>query len=268
MYFEMTTMSFPPPTLRLTLRRWGALLALAGLTLPDVAAVRAARAARQEARVESKATVAPATAEPPLPLGEPWEAVVVEPAPPAEPWPAGLVDTDGTPLPSTPPPTTPPVETARAIPVAAPTAPAKAPAKLVPAHREYLRPVLVRYAQENGLPADLVMALAWKESSWRAQVVSKAGAIGVMQLMPNTVVFVCGRLLGLKGRLDPRDPVANIRMATRFLRHLVDRNGASYRQALIAYNQGITALRTRGVYPEAERFADTVLALRVHFRLP
>jgi soluble lytic murein transglycosylase-like protein len=137
--------------------------------------------------------------------------------------------------------------------------------ELVPASRRYLRPVLVHYAEEFGLPADLVMALAWKESSWRPTAVSGAGAVGVMQLMPTTVEFTSKKLLGLGRRLDPRDPVANIRMGTRFLRHLVDHNHADVRRALIAYNQGQTSLHARGPNPSSERFAAQVLALRARF---
>jgi len=110
------------------------------------------------------------------------------------------------------------------------------------------------------------MTLAWKESSWRPKAVSRAGAVGVMQLMPATVEFTSRQLLGLGHRLDPKDPAANIRMGTRFLRHLVDRNHADLRLALIAYNQGQTSLHAGGSSTEAERFASQVLALRVRFR--
>ena len=259
------------PGLRLTLRRWGALLALAGLTLPvapEAGIVPPRRAEGGTVTVDHAADPAAPAATAPLPLGEPWEATVVEPAPPAPPapWEAALLEPDGTPLPTSPPtaPTaaTPrPEETPRA-------APASVTPNLVPPSREHLRKTLVRYAQENGLPADLVMALAWKESSWRTGVVSSAGAVGVMQLMPNTVDFASRQLLGLSYRLNPRDAVANIRMGTRFLRHLVDQSGGNHRRALIAYNQGLTSLKARGAYADASSFADTVLALRAHFRRP
>ena len=137
---------------------------------------------------------------------------------------------------------------------------------LVPADREYLRPILIRYAQENGLPADLVMALAWVESSWRRTVVSDVGAVGVMQLMPDTVDFVSKQLLGLRSDLDPKNATSNIRMGTKFLRHLLDENHGNVRQSLIAYNQGLTSLKTQGSYAAADRYADRVLALRPQFR--
>jgi soluble lytic murein transglycosylase-like protein len=86
-----------------------------------------------------------------------------------------------------------------------------------------------------------------------------------MQLMPATVEFTSRKLLGLSRRLDPRDAVANIRMGTRFLRHLVDHNHADVRLALIAYNQGQTSLHSRGSNRSSERFATQVLALRARF---
>src|SRR5436305_1625116 len=86
----------------------------------------------------------------------------------------GLKSWDGEPAPTTPPPGPVPVN-GIPQPAAAPgTGGAAAGASaagraddLVPADREYLRPTLIRYAQANGIPADLVMALAWVESSWR-----------------------------------------------------------------------------------------------------
>lgn len=271
------------------LRRWGALLALAGLALPGVSAGRLADG-RPPAVPVVGASLTEGVAGPDGPAGDdtaraapaPWEAGVVEvdgkPLPTAPP--AGPVPVDGIPMPAVaaaPSSAVPPVpampevapapgETARIVPnqsVAPPAGPAN---DLVPADREYLRPILVRYAQENGLPADLVMSLAWVESSWRRNAASDAGAFGVMQLMPTTVEFTSRRLLGLRSNLDPRNPTSNVRMGTRYLRHLLDQNRGNFRQALIAYNQGLTSLRTNGAYGVAERYADRVLALRPQFR--
>jgi soluble lytic murein transglycosylase-like protein len=215
----------------------------------------------------------------------------------ATPWEAGLVESDGKPLPTAPPPgpvpvdgipqvaaaaesTTPstasapalppanpgPGETVRVVPNQSAVATKPVPNDLVPDDREYLRPILVRYAQENGLPADLVMALAWVESSWRKSAVSDVGAIGVMQLMPKTVEYVSKQLLGLRSNLDARNPTSNVRMGARYLKQLLAQNKGNVRQALIAYNQGLTSLRTNGSYGMAERYADRVLALRPQFR--
>jgi soluble lytic murein transglycosylase-like protein len=280
------------------LRRWGALLALAGLALPGVSATRTA--ARQPPAVRM-VDASRTDAEPALPSGEAWESHLPSPgqatAPAsAAPWEAGMVEADGKPLPTAPPPGPVPVDGVP-LPAVAATAPATTPppapaAKadpglgerarsspnqsvtgsapraddLVPADREYLRPILVRYAQENGLPADLLMSLAWVESSWRRTAVSEAGAVGVLQLMPNTVEFVSRKLLGLRSNLDPKNPTSNARMGAKYLRYLLDRSHGNIRQALIAYNQGLTSLRANGAYGVAERYADRVLALRPQFR--
>jgi soluble lytic murein transglycosylase-like protein len=55
-------------------------------------------------------------------------------------------------------------------------------------------------------------------------------------------------------------------MGTKFFRHLLDQNHGNVRQALIAYNQGITSLAVQGSYAAAERYADRVLGLRPQFR--
>jgi transglycosylase-like protein with SLT domain len=254
------------------LRRWGALLALAGLAVPGVSAGRVAGHRPAEVAVVEASQVDASS--------DPLSGDAGDNTPPAAaaaPWEAGVVEADGKPLPTAPPPGPVPVDGVPRPAVAAPspatsstTAPAAAASgradDLVPAEREYLRPILVRYAQENGLPADLVMALAWVESSWRRNAVSDVGAIGVMQLMPNTVEFVSKKLLGLRMNLDPRNPTSNVRMGAKYLRHLLDQNRGSIRQALIAYNQGLTSLKANGSYTVAERYADRVLALRPQFR--
>jgi hypothetical protein len=284
------------------LRRWGALLAVAGLALPGVSAARAderrppAVAVMDASRRAGTAgnTAASGLAAPGgLPSGDAGDHAA--PAT-AAPWEAGVVEADGKPLPTAPPPGPVPVDDIPLPAVAAPvtptppappatpkgnpapgetvrstpnqsTAASAGPANdLVPADREYLRPILIRYAQENGLPADLVMSLAWVESSWRRSVVSDVGAVGVMQLMPDTVAYVSKKLLGLNSNLDPRNPTSNVRMGAKYLRRLLDQNHGNVRQALIAYNQGLTSLKANGSYGVAERYADRVLALRPQFR--
>jgi soluble lytic murein transglycosylase-like protein len=231
-----------------TLRRWGALLALAGLALPGVQAA-------EKLEHDPSASPRPALAAPPEPPvtarepsllpEDPWEAAVVEPTPPPAEAQAPASASVA------------PEEHARAL---------AAGSGLVPKSREHLRRWLVHYAEENDLPADLVMAQAWKESSWRATAVSEDGATGVMQLMPITVGYVSHQLLKLKHNLDPLAPVANIRMGTRLMRHLVDRFDGDYRRALMAYNQGVTSLMANGPYGEAKAYADTVFALRLQFK--
>jgi soluble lytic murein transglycosylase-like protein len=196
------------------------------------------------------AVAAPTESEALLLPDEGWEAALVEPTPEPATVPSTAVPA------TTPAPAAAPEEQARALP---------AGSGPVPKSRQHLRRWLVRYADENHLPADLVMAQAWKESSWRAGAVSEDGATGVMQLMPATVEYVSRKLLKLSHTLDPLDPAANIRMGTRLMRHLVDRFDGDYRQALMAYNQGVTSLLADGPYDEALAYADAIFALRSEF---
>ena len=144
-------------------------------------------------------------------------------------------------------------------------APPSAAAALVPADRLYLEPVLAQAARDFNLPVDLILAQAWTESGWRVDAVSNKGAVGVLQLMPKAVDFISTRLLKLDQSLDPHDPAANAHMGARYMRHLVDRNDGDLRQALIAYNQGLSGLLRKGPVPAAEAYADKVLELRSVF---
>jgi soluble lytic murein transglycosylase-like protein len=132
----------------------------------------------------------------------------------------------------------------------------------VPAERAGLRVAFLRFSRLAGVPSDLAMALAWQESGWQRSQVSPTGAVGVMQLEPATVDFVSTYLLGLAKPLDPRDPVANIRMGTRFLRYLLDSQNGDVDLALASYYQGLRSVREHGPLDETDRFVANVKALR------
>jgi LysM repeat protein len=153
---------------------------------------------------------------------------------------------------------------AKVTPVA-PATSAKARPVAVPPSRSGLRPHFAQFAKTAGVPADLAMALAWQESGWQVHKVSSTRAVGVMQLMPDTVEFASRVLLRQRQNLDPHDPVANVRMGTRFLRYLLDRTGSDVDAALASYYQGLRSVRERGVFPETHRFVANVKALRPRF---
>ncbi|HVW32065.1 MAG TPA: transglycosylase SLT domain-containing protein [Acidimicrobiia bacterium] len=178
--------------------------------------------------------------------------------------PAGLA------APAAPGPATPdvPAPAVVAPPAPAATAPAPGPAPvpaLVPPERRYLQPVLEQAAAENGLPRDLVLAMAWAESSWRVDAVSTVGALGLLQLTPPTVDFVSKNLLHLDHDLDVHDPGANARMSAVYLKHLLEQTGGDLPRALMAYNQGLRSLYRDGPHPDAVAYAANVTALRPVF---
>ena len=84
-------------------------------------------------------------------------------------------------------------------------------------------------AAANGLPADFLTRLIWRESSFRPQVTSSAGAQGIAQFMPGTAAE--------RGLLDPYDPEQAIPASAHFLAELNRRFG-SLGLAAAAYNGG------------------------------
>lgn len=136
----------------------------------------------------------------------------------------------------------------------------------ITANPERLRlvPSFERWAAHYGVPADLLMALAYQESGWQAQVVSSKGAIGIGQLMPATATWVATDLIG-KPELDPTDPDDNIRMSARFLLWLISYHG-SEGVALAGYYQGPTSVVTFGPFPQTELYVASVTAARTRFQ--
>jgi soluble lytic murein transglycosylase-like protein len=95
-------------------------------------------------------------------------------------------------------------------------------------------------ARRHDLSVDLLLAVARAESNCRADAVSPAGAIGIMQLMPDTA-----RELGV----DPRDPSQNIDGGAAYLRRQIDSFGGRLDLALAAYNAGPAPVARRDAVP-------------------
>lgn len=106
------------------------------------------------------------------------------------------------------------------------------------------RGLVEHHAQREGLPESLVFAVIHTESGFRTQVVSRAGARGLMQVTPDTGAFLAARL-GLEDFHPDMlfDPGVNIRMGTYYLRYLLDLFG-DRDTALAAYNAGPTRVRS------------------------
>lgn len=108
-----------------------------------------------------------------------------------------------------------------------------------------LEPVIARHSRVHRLHPALIRAVIKTESDFDPLAVSRAGAIGLMQLMPQTAM-----------RLEVRDsynPDENIGGGTKYLRQLLDRFNGNLPLALAAYNAGEQAVeRYRGLPPIAE----------------
>ena len=118
-------------------------------------------------------------------------------------------------------------------------------------------------AHEFGVPADLFKAMTWLESGWQNTKVSSTKAVGIGQLMPDTVAFVNDVLL--KADLDPKKPEHNIRMSARFLAYLLHQQKGDASLALASYYQGLASVRRDGQLAETRRYVANVLALRKKF---
>ena len=112
-------------------------------------------------------------------------------------------------------------------------------------------------AADTGLPESLLHAVIKAESNYNADAVSHKGAVGLMQLMPETA-----RRFGV---LDARDPAANVLGGARYLKNLLTLFDADLALALAAYNAGPAAVvRSRRAVPpfaETQRYVPRVLEL-------
>ena len=93
-----------------------------------------------------------------------------------------------------------------------------------------LEPVIGRFSRQHQLHPALIRAIIKAESDFDPRAVSRAGAIGLMQLMPQTAVR-----LEVRDLYDPED---NIGGGTKYLRQLLDRFRGNLPLALAAYNAG------------------------------
>ena len=96
--------------------------------------------------------------------------------------------------------------------------------------------LLEQEAAVTGLSPSLIKAVAYQESGWRQDVVSSAGAIGVMQVMPATGRWINRVLLG-GAALDIKRASDNIKMGALYLRYLTSIM-PTQDQALAAYYSG------------------------------
>jgi len=122
--------------------------------------------------------------------------------------------------------------------------------------RSKLRQIVNQVSLEYGVDPKLVDALVRVESSYDPRAVSRKGAMGLMQLMPDTA-----------DRLeveDPFDPEENVRGGVKEFSRLVDRYAGNLQLALAAYNAGEGAVaRYRGVppYNETRNYVSRILTL-------
>lgn len=124
-----------------------------------------------------------------------------------------------------------------------------------------LERIIARHALRYRLEPALLQAVIKAESDFDPAAVSKAGAVGLMQLMPQTAARLDVR--------NPYDPDDNIAGGARYLRELLDRFRGNLPLTLAAYNAGEQMVeRHQGLPPidETRRYVSKVLRFYQGFR--
>jgi soluble lytic murein transglycosylase-like protein len=118
-------------------------------------------------------------------------------------------------------------------------------------------------AREHKVDPALVYAVMRAESNYNPNAVSHKGAVGLMQIMPDT-----GRRFGIQEK-DLRVPDKNIRTGVRYLSELITMFEGDLRLAVAAYNAGENAVIRHGrrIPPYAETLAYVPRVLRVYEEL-
>ncbi len=115
---------------------------------------------------------------------------------------------------------------------------------------------------EYDVPSGLINAVIHTESYFNPEIESKAGAVGLMQLMPATAERF--------NVSDRKDPVQNIKGGTKFLGVLLKKYDNNLELTLAAYNAGEGAVKKYGnkipPYPETQRYVKKALKLYREYR--
>jgi soluble lytic murein transglycosylase len=128
------------------------------------------------------------------------------------------------------------------------------------------------HARNYDLEPALLAAVIYQESKFDADAKSDAGAVGLMQLQPETAKGIALRTGGSRFRVeDLTDPEINVRYGSWYLRHLLDKYGDE-ETALAAFNAGqgnVDSWRSEGkgiAFAETRHYVDRVQELKGIYR--
>jgi hypothetical protein len=122
-------------------------------------------------------------------------------------------------------------------------------------HCDDPKPFVVEAARARGIPVSFALSIAKTESNFRSHSISSTGAMGVMQLMPNTARE--------NGVSDPFDPQDNARGAAAFIESLWKRYRGNRMRVAAAYNAGPARVALTGAMKlpkETQGYAKRVVA--------
>jgi soluble lytic murein transglycosylase len=129
--------------------------------------------------------------------------------------------------------------------------------------------IVSAHARNYDLPPALLAAVIYAESRFDPNAESEAGAVGLMQLLPETAKGIALRTGGARFVVsDLRDPEINVRYGSWYLDHLRERYDGDVRLALAAYHAGqgnVDRWRAEGreiAFPETRAYVDEVERVR------
>ena len=126
------------------------------------------------------------------------------------------------------------------------------------ARRAALWPAVEETSRSHGLDPRLVDLVIRMESGYNPRAVSPKGALGIMQLMPQTA--------SLYNVANAFDPLQNIRAGVRYLKDLLQRFNSNVAFALAAYNAGPGAVERSGGVPPYDETQNYVKAILMAYR--
>lgn len=118
------------------------------------------------------------------------------------------------------------------------------------------------YASQYGVEPSFALAIGQEESGFNPSVVSKTGAVGLMQIEPYTGAHIAG-ILGRQVNLY--DPSQNAQAGNLWLSRLLQYYGGNQYMAAAAYYQGIGSIARHGLYLDTRQYANNVMALKSSF---
>lgn len=145
------------------------------------------------------------------------------------------------------------VESDRANPTAAPSSQPSSVSS------DEVRGLIVDTAARYGWRPFVPLGLAMQESGWNNSVVSSAGAVGIMQVLPSTGEWTGRWLVGRS--LDLTNPADNVEAGIAYLDYLYRRFDRDVDVALAAYYEGPARVAANGPSASARRYVANVLAL-------
>jgi soluble lytic murein transglycosylase-like protein len=119
-------------------------------------------------------------------------------------------------------------------------------------------------AAASGVSPSLAQAIAYQESGFNNAADSSADARGVMQILPGTWNYIQNSL-NPGTPLAPASAIDNVRGGVTLLHSLLNATGGDPAMAAAGYYQGLPSVQKYGLFPDTQRYVQSVMALRSRF---